>query len=295
MLSGLGIIALLENFLDIGDILKDIPLIVNSTGMVISFVIGLVISLLAALYPAWKASRINIVETINEVETPQIRRRSGNWSVLIGALLVISSITMFVISLSITPEWRWMSLIGSILGFVFGLGFTFARIIGPRISFNLFALSWMATGLLGVLALNPYMTNIGVDQETSLYTFLISMLALVFGTIIFVALNLEWVSNRFNAVFQRFKRMRSMGIVSMRYIGKKKTRSALTFAIFGVILTMNVFLSVFTGSFTLGFDDFATKEEGGVDIIAYAPFGVYESEAEIIEAIVDADPNIQKV
>ncbi|NHJ32783.1 MAG: FtsX-like permease family protein [Asgard group archaeon] len=300
VLSGQGIIFLLENFLDIGSILQEIPLIIQPRGFVISFAIGLLISLLAALYPAWKASRIDIVETINEVETPQVRRKTGNWSILLGVLLIFASIAAFVISLKIEtlPDWRWTIFISSILGFEFGLGFTLSRLIGSRISFNGFALAWMATGLLSVLILNPYIAKLGVDEEMALYTFLVSMLALVFGTIIFIALNLEWISNRFNDVFQQMKRMRSMGIVSMRYVGKKKTRSALTFAIFGVILTMNVFLAVFTGSFTLGFDDFAVREEGGVNIIAYSPgidlgfFNITDDPQEIIE---EADPNIVRV
>ncbi|HUT80920.1 MAG TPA: FtsX-like permease family protein [Candidatus Bathyarchaeia archaeon] len=295
ILSGLGIIGLLENFLNIGEILTNIPLIIKPIGLIIAFTAGLLISLVAAIYPAWKASRIDIVETINEVETIETNRRSGNWSMLIGVLLILGGIGSFVLSLMITPEWRWMVFVGSILGFLFGLGFTFSRIIGSRISFNLFALSWMATGLLSVLLLNPYLTRIGLDQETSLYTFLISMLALVFGTIIFVALNLEWISNRFNDIFQKFKRTRAIGIISMRYVGKKRTRSALTFAIFGVILTMNVFLSVFTGSFTLGFNDFAEIEEGGVNIIAYSPYGSIEYEDDPIEVIMNADPNINNV
>jgi len=300
VLSGQGIIFLLENFLDIGSILKDIPLIIQPRGFLISFSIGLLISLLAALYPAWKASRIDIVETINEIEIQQVRRKTGNWSIILGVLLLMASIGAFVISLKIDtlPDWRWMIFISSILGFLFGLGFTLSRIIGSRISFNGFALSWMAAGLLSVLLLNPFMNNMGVDDEWALYTFLIGMLALVFGTIIFIALNLEWISNRFNDIFQQIKKMRSMGIVSMRYVGKKRTRSALTFAIFGIILTMNVFLAVFTGSFTLGFDDFAEREEGGVNIIAYSP-GIDLSFLNItgdpIDIIKNADPNVERV
>ncbi len=295
VVNGLGIIALLENFLDIGNILTDIPLIVKPVGLVVSFVIGLLISLLAAIYPALRAARLDIVQTINEIETPQLRRRSGNWSILVGVNMIVGAIAAFAISLVITSDWRWMMFVISILVFLFGLGFTFARIIGTRISFNAFAISWMITGLLCVLLLNPYLNTIEVGQEWGMYTFLASMLALVFGTIIFIALNLEWISNQFNNVFQKFRRMRSMGIISMRYVGKKKTRSALTFAIFGVILTMNVFLSVFTGSFTLGFDDFAAKEEGGVDIIAYSPFGSVSFEEDPIDIIKNADPNVQQV
>jgi len=300
VLSGQGIIFLLENFLDIGSILQEIPLIIQPRGFVISFSIGLLISLIAAIYPAWKASRIDIVETINEVETPQVRRKTGNWSIILGILLIFASIAAFVISLKVEslPDWRWTIFISSILGLEFGLGFTLSRLIGSRISFNGFALTWMTTGLLSVLILNPYLASIEIDEQMALYTFLVSMLALVFGTIIFIALNLEWISNRFNDVFQQMRRMRSMGIVSMRYVGKKKTRSALTFAIFGVILTMNVFLAVFTGSFTLGFDDFAVREEGGVNIIAYSPgldlsfFNITQEPLEIIES---ADPNVERV
>jgi len=295
VLSGMGIIFLLENFLDIGQVLTSIPLIVQPQGLIIAFSIGIVISLLAALYPAWKASRINIVETINEVETPQIRRRSGNWSLVIGGALVIGSIIMFVFSLLIEPDWRWTIFLGGILGVLFGLGFVLSRIIGARIAFNLFSLSWIAAGLLSVLLLNPYLSRIEINEEMALYVFLIGMLAMVFGTIIFIALNLEWISNQFNAAFQKVKRLRSIGIISMRYVGKKKTRSALTFAIFGVILTMNVFLAVFTGSFTLGFDDFATMEEGGVDIIAYTPFGTSSFTEDPIQLIKETDPNIEQV
>jgi putative ABC transport system permease protein len=297
VLSGLGIIGLLENFLDIGEILQNIPLIVKPIGLLIALSIGLLISLLAAIYPAWKASRIDIVETIKEVETAQIRKRSGNWSIFIGLALILGGIAAIAITFVLTPDWRWMVFLGGILGFLFGLGFTFSRIIGQKIAFNAFALSWMATGILSVVILIPLLDRIGVEEEWGLYTFLIGMLALVFGTIIFIALNLEWISNRFNDIFQRFRKMRSMGIISMRYVGKKKTRSALTFAIFGVILTMNVFLAVFTGSFTLGFDDFSEREEGGVDIIAYSPFGANASlfVEDPIDIIRNADPNIEQV
>ncbi|MHA1367081.1 MAG: FtsX-like permease family protein, partial [Candidatus Heimdallarchaeota archaeon] len=289
VLNGMGIIFLLENFLDIGSILTNIPLIVRPMGLVISFAIGIVISLLAALYPAWKASRIDIVETINEIETPQIDKRSGNWAILTGFILILAAGAAFTISLLIEPDWKWMMFIGSIFGFLFGMGFTLSRFIGPKIGFNSFALAWMAAGILSVVLLNPYLTDIGLPQDDNLYVFLIGMLGLVFGTIIFIAINLEWISNRFNDIFQKMKRMRSMGIISMRYVGKKKTRSALTFAIFGVILTMNVFLSVFTGSFTLGFDDFAEKEEGGVNIIAYSLSPV-EPSGNPFETIKEADP-----
>jgi len=289
VLNGLGIIFLLENFLDIGSILKNIPLIVNPLGLVISFAIGIVISLLAALYPAWKASRINIVETINEIETPQIDKRSGNWSIYTGFIVILAAGAAFTISLLITPEWRWMMFLGSIFLFLFGMGFTLSRFVGPKIGFNAFALAWMVAGILSVVLLNPYLTDLGIEQDNNLYVFLIGMLGLVFGTIIFVAINLEWLSNRFNDIFQTMKGMRALGIISMRYVGKKKTRSALTFAIFGVILTMNVFLSVFTGSFTLGFDDFAEKEEGGVNIIAYSLSSV-EPTGNPFETIRESDP-----
>lgn len=296
VLNGLGIIALLENFLDIGRVLTNIPLIVKPIGLIISFSIGLIIALLAAVYPAWRASRIDIVETINEVETPQQNQRSGNWSIILGGVFMLAGSIALSLSLLINPDWRWMMFAGSIFGLLFGTGFLLSRIITARIAFNGFALTWMAAGLLIVLALNPFLNDLGVAEDMALYTFLIGMLGLVFGTIIFVALNLEWISNRFNELFQKFRAMRSIGIISMRYIGKKKTRSALTFAIFGVILTMNVFLAVFTGSFTLGFDDFAENEEGGVEIIAYSPFPTNNITVEDpIETIKSADENIDEV
>lgn len=295
LLNGLMIIFLLENFLNIGEILTNIPLVVNPTGLIISFAIGILISSLAALYPAWKASRIDIVETINDFQSEQANRRSGDWSVYLGASLLVAGITTLTISLLITPDWRWMMFIGSGLGILMGIGFTLARFINPRLAYNGFALSWMVAGLMAVLVLNPYLSEIGVQDDQALYAFLIGMLGLVFGTIIFVALNLEWLSDRFNDVFQKFRKTRSLGIISMRYIGKKKTRSALTFAIFGVILTMNVFLAVFTGSFTLGFADFAENEEGGVDIVAYQPFPISVDLDDPIELIKSADENIEEV
>ncbi len=294
LLNGLMIIFLLENFLNIGQVLTNIPLIVNPIGLIISFAIGIVISSLAALYPAWKASRIDIVDTINEIQSAKVNKRSGDWSIYSGVILLIAGITTFTISLLIIPDWRWMMFVGSSLGILMGIGFTLARFINPRLAFNGFAVSWMFAGLLSVLVLNPYLSDIGVQDDQALYTFLIGMLGLVFGTIIFVALNLEWLSDRFNDIFQKFKKTRSLGIISMRYIGKKKTRSALTFAIFGVILTMNVFLAVFTGSFTLGFADFAENEEGGVDIIAYLPFPTYDP-LDSIDKIKSSDENIENV
>ncbi len=295
LLNGLMIIFLLENFLNIGEILRNIPLVVNPAGLIISFAIGVLIASLAAIYPAWKASRMDIVDTINEIQSEKVNKRSGDWAIYLGITLLIAGITALTLSLLITPDWRWMMFIGSVLGILMGLGFALARFINPKLAYNGFALSWMLAGLMAVLVLNPYLTEIGVQDDQALYAFLIGMLGLVFGTIIFVALNLEWLSDRFNDIFQKVKSTRALGIISMRYIGKKKTRSALTFAIFGVILTMNVFLAVFTGSFTLGFADFAENEEGGVDIIAYQPFPISSDLDDPIELIKSADENIEEV
>jgi ABC-type antimicrobial peptide transport system permease subunit len=293
-LNGLGIIALLENFLGISRILTSIPLIVNPIGLIISFVIGMVISLLAAIYPAWRASRLDIVETINEIETPSRKKTSGDWSLYVGLVMFAASLAGIIVSLFLLTEWRWVILMGGLFLFLFGVGFFLSRFIKTRLAFNIFSLSWMISGIVLVLTFIPFLDQRGVEQRISLYSFLIAMLGLVFGTIIFVALNLEWISNRFNDFFQQFKSTRAIGVISMRYVGKKKTRSALTFAIFGVILTMNIFLAVFTGSFTLGFDDFATREEGGVNIIAYSPFGAGFNISNPLQTIKDADPNVEK-
>jgi putative ABC transport system permease protein len=291
ILNGLGIIFLLENFLDIGQILQEVPLIVQPMGLVIAFVIGIILAIAAGIYPAWKASRLDIVDTINEIETPPLKKSSGQWSLMWGIFISTLSIATIVISLSISSSWRWMILIIAVLILLFGLAFIIATFIDKKWAFNGFAIAWMITGLLSVLTFIPYLSAINVPEDKALYSFLVSMLGLVFGTIIFVALNLEWISDRFNELFQKIKKGRAIGIISMRYIGKKKTRSALTFAIFGVILTMNIFLAVFTGSFTLGFDDFAENQQGGVDIVAYSPltnsslFGSHENTIQLLESL----------
>ncbi|MEA2070940.1 MAG: FtsX-like permease family protein [Asgard group archaeon] len=296
VLNGLGIIFLLENFFDIGNVLTSIPLIVNPVGLIISFVIGVLLSLFAAIYPAWKASRLDIVDTINEIETPERHQRSSNWAVYLGSVFLLGAFVLFGLFFILKTDWIWMVLACGIFLFLMGVGFVLSRFINQRLAFNGFSLSWMTTGLLIVLLLIPYLNKINIDDQIGLYTFLAGMLGLVFGTIIFVALNLEWLSNRFNDVFQIFKKTRSIGIISMRYVGKKKTRSALTFAIFGVILTMDVFLAVFTGSFTLGFDDFAENQQGGIDIIAYQPIpGFSFFEGDPIDIISNVNDNIEQV
>ncbi|MBD3191500.1 MAG: FtsX-like permease family protein [Candidatus Heimdallarchaeota archaeon] len=294
ILSGQMIIFLLENFLNVSRLITVVPLIISPTGLIASFFAGILLSLLAGIYPAWKASRLDIVETIREIDRPE-SPRSGNWTITIGGVLILAAIGAFTIYLVLPTDWRWLIFIGSILGFLFGAGFILARFMNTRLAFNLFSISWMITGIVSVLTLIPHLSKIGVEEDKALYTFLIAMLGLVFGAIIFVALNLEWLSDRFKDFFQAIKQGRAIGTISMRYVGKKKTRSALTFAIFGVILTMNVFLAVFTGSFTLGFDDFAENQQGGVDIIAYSPSGTPAQVGNPIQTIKDIDPGIKEV
>ncbi|MFX0117307.1 MAG: hypothetical protein ACFFB3_22360, partial [Candidatus Hodarchaeota archaeon] len=91
-------------------------------------------------------------------------------------------------------------------------------------------------------------------------------LSLIAGSCLFIGVNLDYLAVVFQRTFGIIQKMKAIGLVAMQQMASKKIRSTLVFAIFSVVLTLNIFVSIWSYSWRFGTDQLAELSAGGTDI-----------------------------
>jgi len=231
-----------------------ITLVLKPSVIIVSVIAGIILAIIAGVYPAIRASRVDIVETLKGIEKPK-RKKAGKRSLILGALLL----TLGLLNLTGDPSGLAF-LLGSILT-VMGIGIAASTYITKTKAWDFIGAALIATGATLMLT--------QLDQAGDAF-FIGTIFTVIAGGIILIGINLEIITDALNKSLMRFQKARAVSLFSTKYVGKQKTRSTLTFAIFAIILSMNVGMAIFATSSGQGFDRYAEKVSGGADIIATA-------------------------
>jgi len=249
---------------------------VISQGIVIlSVIIGVVLSIITGILPAIRASRVKIVEALRGIKVA-FEAKSGRNLVALGVLMTIGgAILLFyngVINTSYQPFWtpegwntldEWRALMigsGALSG---GLGIILSRYIRRSISFNITAITlYLMPTVLFVEAMGNWITNInGIPIEI----LIIGMIEIIVGSVLFVAINLPILMRALRHMLIRIKGAKGVGQISPALISSHVTRSTLTFAIFAIILTLNVIVATLIPT-SLGTLTQTQDESRGIDL-----------------------------
>lgn len=238
-----------------------------------SFLIGFALALFTSLAPAWRASRINIVEVIRGITPPQ-EKSFGKKGFYLGMFLVVLGLILLAASgLQPWEEKAWVNINDAeILFFIILLPVIGLSLCGSYFFSKRWSLNIMAFALVGW----PFITGIYIVNELvkegtgGIYLILGMLLALAIGSCILIGVNLKYVALFVRKTIGALPGMKAISLISMEQMASKKTRSTLVFAIFSVILTMNIFLASWSYSFRYGADETVELQAGGVDIIIVA-------------------------
>ncbi len=218
----------------------------------ISLLTGIFIVIIASIYPAIKASRVDIIETLRGIEKPK-KKKAGKKSAILGSLFLFIGTFILIINQSRIPL-----LIGSILTII-SIGLISSKFLSKKIAYNFIAIS------LIIISMFILLTRL---EKAGDFFFLVATFILITGGILLVSINLDIITNGINRILSRFKSLRGIGMMATRYLKGKKTRSSLTFAIFTIILTMSIGMTIAAHSYSKGFEKYAEENSGGADIFA---------------------------
>ena len=259
--------------------------VVSQEAVILSVVIGVVLSIVTGILPALRASRVNVVEALRGIKV-KFREKSSRNLAAFGVLIIIAGIILLLYNgvfeethqvfwssegWDSLEEWRML-----MMGFGFftgGLGLVLSRFMDRVKAFNITAITlWAFPSILFVVAMGNWVTDI---TGFSIEILILGIIEIVIGSIMFVALNLPIIMRGLRNVLIKIRGVKGVGQISPALISSHITRSTLTFAIFAIILTLNVLVATLIPT-NLGAATQIEEDSKGVD------FAVFLSKPEAI-------------
>ncbi|MCK5253155.1 MAG: FtsX-like permease family protein, partial [Thermoplasmata archaeon] len=238
-----------------------IPFYYKNSSVVIAFCVGTLITIGTVALSSWKVSKLNIVRSIRSIEEPRLRK-GGMKSVYQGtALLALGLVLTFV---GFAPGG---SLVLQAMGpavVVIGACLVIKRWISTEVANSMMGIGIVVYSVWGLFNLEA-----GDDSEGMLSTVVVGLL-LVGGSVLAIVSNARAIIGGFSALLTRSPRGKAIVTPAIAHPLNKGFRTAMTIAMFGLIIFIVVVFSIF-GSI---FNPDAEGEKGGYDLIAVSSMPV---------------------
>jgi ABC-type antimicrobial peptide transport system permease subunit len=252
--------------------------VISYEAAILSVIIGVTLSIVTGILPALRASRVNIVEALRGIKVAFGAKSSRNL-VALGVLLTAAGIVVLFYNGVIEKgyqviwssegwntleEWRAIMIgFGLLSG---GIGLVLSKFISRVKAFNITAVAlYIMPTILFAVALGNWITDItGIPIEI----LIIGISEILAGSILFVALNLPALMRGLRRILIGIRGLRGVGQISPSLISSHITRSTLTFAIFAIILTLNVIVATLIPT-NLGTVTQSEQESRGIDLTVF--------------------------
>lgn len=244
--------------------------------VVLSLVIGVILAIITGILPAIRASNVNIVEALRGIKTSFSEKSSRNF-VIIGGIIALIGIRVILENgffntsyqyIWTTAGWNTISEQQNIilgLGLLAsGLGIVLTRFINRVKALNITAITLWALPIYAYLVTLKWV-NLGGAGNTSEFL-LITIIELIIGSVLLIGLDLGPIMDFIRNILIKFNFSKGVAQVAPNLIKSHKTRSTLTFAIFAVILTLNVLIATMVATQTNSTIGKANSDSRGVDI-----------------------------
>ncbi|MHA1199809.1 MAG: ABC transporter permease [Candidatus Heimdallarchaeaceae archaeon] len=244
---------------------------VTSGAVIYSIILGLILSVGAGVFPAIRAARVDVIEVIRGIKKVK-PKRTGNFSLGLGLTFIVGGIGIFVSQYLVygsflvpdgwdtsLEQWMFMGASGAIL---IGISILFGYLFSKKIMGNGIGLSFMGIAIVMLLTSLPALKE--VTENTKILATLAVVLAL--GSIIVVGVNLSAVTNSLRNLLYRTKLKKGVSLISSKYMTSKSVRSTLTFGIFALVLTMNIFAGIYQTTYSYNTLESAEFFSGGASL-----------------------------
>ncbi|MCW4015010.1 MAG: FtsX-like permease family protein [Candidatus Bathyarchaeota archaeon] len=250
--------------------------VVSQEIVILAVIVGVALGIITGILPALRASRVNIVDALRGIKS-SFEEKSGRNLALLGILAVITGVIVLlyngVLNEAYQPIWvsegwntldEWRTILTG-AGLLFsGAGIVLSRFISRTKALNITAIAlWAAPVFLFAVAMGEWITDI-----TGLATdiLIIGVTEILVGSILIVAVNLPPVMNALRNLLVKMKGLKGVGQIAPALISSHKSRSTLTYAIFAVIMTLNVTVAILVPT-NLSSVNQTGEDSRGVDLI----------------------------
>jgi putative ABC transport system permease protein len=226
--------------------------------LVISFILGILVTFCTILFASWRVSRLNIVRAIRDLPEPRTKRKGkGGW-VLNIVLLVVG---LLILAAGIVSKEGALLYVGVCLT-VIGLALLAKRFgLKERAAFSLAGILILAWSLMPIQAFSIFgQIKMGIDM------FFIAGVMMVLGAVWVVIFNLDWIMRVVTVVLGRFRSIVPALRTAVAYLWDNRVRTGMTLAMFSLVVFTIIFMSVIIAVNSASFKQ-ANSYSGGYNII----------------------------
>ena len=273
---GQGVAVYLAGLFGTGEL--SVKPVISQEVVILSVVFGVVLSIVTGILPALRASRVNIVEALRGIKVA-FEAKSGRNLAALGVLMALGGIVVLLYNgvfdksyqvfwssegWNTLEEWRALMIgFGLLSG---GLGIVLSKFISRVKAFDITAITlYVMPVVLFAVAMGNWITGVtGIPIEI----LVLGMVEIIIGSVMFVALNLPILMRSLRHILIKVRGLKGVGQISPSLISSHITRSTLTFAIFAIILTLNVIVATLIPT-NLGTLAQKEEESRGVDLSVF--------------------------
>ncbi|MFX0114842.1 MAG: ABC transporter permease [Candidatus Hodarchaeota archaeon] len=252
--------------------------IIDAFVVVLALLVGVTIAVITGLWPSIRASRVNVVDALRGIKSGEFSEGASRNYAFLGVILLICGTYLLLrnglFDSDLQYFWQftegydsiqeWENILLAIGFYAVGIGVVLSRYISNYKAWNIAGLLlWLSSISIYFVGFEWIEKMEGSVTNLMMY----SMVELVAGSILLVGLNLTPLMNGLRVIFRRIPNFEGVSQIAPAMISAHKTRSTLTFAIFGVILTLNVMIATMVATNTNTMLSNAENDTREVDIV----------------------------
>jgi len=259
----------------------------TSESLILSFVGGMLITLLTIILASRKVSKINIIRAIRNIQEPRYSRHEitelhdqmtpfdryktimhdqflRNYELVImgiSAFLVFSSF----VNIGIFFNKAWAGY-GGLAGFIYGVGLLLRRYMLDEKAFTI------AGGIVLLLWSYPYDIYdqlFRIEMEGDMEMFLLSGLFMISAALMVIMYNSNLILGGLLKIFGRFRSLAPIFKTAVSYPMDNRFRTGMTLAMFSLIIFTITVLSMIMGLISGNIDTITEENSGGYDMMAF--------------------------
>ncbi len=241
----------------------DITVHVEPWSLLVSFTLGILVTLVTVTLSAWKVSRLNIVRAIRDIPEPALKK-VGRGTLAAGVLLAIFGLMLTLAGMGL--DQAGLLYLG-VPPVIIGLALA-ARWLGgkERLVFTIAGALLVGWGLLP-----PDWFERVFGMKSGIEMFFIVGITMVLGGVWMVSYNLDLVMRLLMRAAGGIRGVAPVLRSAMAYPMKNRMRTGLTMAMFSMVIFSIVFMSVFIRAQTAILSD-AESIAGGYDVFAVVSY-----------------------
>ncbi len=235
---------------------------VSTSSLVIAYSVGLLLTLVMVTGASWRSSRLNIVRALRAIPEPTPTMRLYSQLALVGAVLLVLGGLLYAKTYSGTSDVSEPLIAGALL--IFGAALVASRFVPNRAVFSAAGIALVAWG--GDVSLHR--TFLGAQHTGTIFVVFVEGILLVVGALFVYVFNADLVVRGVSALLSARPKSVPIARIGLSYPSRRAFRTALTLAIFSLVVFTVVVVAAVGSSLSAGLNHEIATEDGGYTFAA---------------------------